>query len=239
MDRTRRSLMKAGLVSLPVAVVAPRILAGEERVPAPVAAADRLLTHLVADTKQNCRLAQMPGRRRAAALRALGADLEAARSYVLAHRSSEELKAACASGNTARLGPEAWRRMQSQVHSQYGVSLPGIDAGTFDVAAEGCRQFGLPSTTRVRFQFEMMADHLDMAAEPIGGVITPQQTPGNDFGPWAIGTGDPGFGFNCQDTAILASLLALLAVLFPELRPAFELAAACLGVALTTFCMQP
>jgi hypothetical protein len=222
MDTTRRSLVAAGLVSMPLAALGPRLFGeagGGLAAPAQQEGRDLLAEYLIAETKRNCALAQIKGRGRSAAWRALGANLEVTGAYVLSRKSSKDLRRAVAKhGNLPNEIHDLWAELVPAIETGYGVQVkPQLDAQAVATAVRGCERFGFPRLRRARLSFEAQADRID-EAEGRGAVIAAvRQTPGNDFGPWAIGTGDP-IPMTCSEVEILMGAIACVCAIFPELR---------------------
>jgi len=223
MNPTRRALCGLGLASVPLAMIGPRVFSAEQGT---ADTPDSFLAYLVEDTKRNCRLASVPGRKRADAFRRLGANAEVLTAFVLSRAPAAGIKSAV----ERRAGEEGvdalalrlregWPGRASVIGREYGVALPQhLDHPTVTAAIENVRRYGCPRVGGIRRWFDREADRIEQWEGHAAPVII-RQTPGNDFGPpgWSAGLGD-GAQFSCWDLGVIIAALYLVMEIVPDLQ---------------------
>lgn len=243
MDRTRRSLCGLGIASVPLAVIAPKLLAAAQE---PGQAGDPLLAYLAADTKRHCRAASRPGEAQAPHVRALAANLGILATYVHSRLPVAEMEASfrarvAEEGSTAvsQRFREVWPVHLDRIGKDFGVQLPNqFDEAAVLRAIENLDRYGCPRLGGMRRWMETEADRLEHLEGRSAAAKLVRQTPGSDFGPpgWSAGVGDPGFSLTCWDLNVLVAAVGVLIVFEPMAGVAFAQAAVILNFVIAIVC---
>jgi hypothetical protein len=216
MDRTRRSLCGLGIASVPLAVIAPKLLPAAQD---PAEEPDPMLAYLVAETMRNCRAAARPGRGRGRYVRALGANVETLSAYLHSRPRALELGARIkqrvrdeGADVLAARARDKWPRLASELARDYGVTPPAdLDNDALAIGLHNLESRGLPNFRAVRRYLDREADAIEFSEGRAAAVTPARQTPGNDYGPpgWNAGIGDPN-ELSCYDLGVFMGALALL-----------------------------
>jgi hypothetical protein len=241
MDRTRRSLCGMGIASVPLAVIAPKLLPAAQE-----PAEDPLLAYLAAEARRHCRGASRPGAPRAAHLRGLAANVGMLTTYMHSRLPVADIEASFrrrvqdeGSAVLAQKAREAWPRDAERLGKEFGVRLPReLDEAAASRAIENIERYGCPKLGGVGRWIEAEAERVERWEGRAAAAAPVRQTPGNDFGPpgWAIGSGDPGFTVGCYELAIIVAAVEVLLVFQPELMPVFAQIAVILNLVMTVAC---
>jgi hypothetical protein len=245
MDRTRRSLCGIGLASVPLAMVAPKLLpAAQER--AAGAAADPLLAYLAAETRRHCRAALRPGARRSIPLRGLAANVGMLTVYVQSRLPIAEIEASLRTrlregggGALMQKTRDEWPVHAARMGKELGLRVPkALDEAALSQAVENIERYGCPRLGGVRRLLESEADRVERAEGRGLTTTSIRQTPGSDYGPpgWAAGAGDPGFTLSCYELAVLIAALAIVLAYEAGLASAFGQVVAVLNLLVTIAC---